>query len=109
MVVLEARLDALEPRVDALEVGASQMRQDWKDIQQTQIRLLNSLRETQVEHGQTLVEHGRMLTELRGDVTELRGDMTEIRGDMTELRLGMAGIVRSLDYLIKREQARPPS
>ncbi|HST85495.1 MAG TPA: hypothetical protein VLL08_27400 [Kineosporiaceae bacterium] len=128
MVVLEARVDALEQEV-------AQMREEGKERHQAQIRVLNSLRVTQVEHGETfkehsgiLKEHGKAIADLRTEVgslrTEVGGLRTEVgglRGEVHDLRetqlehgrllhevgIGMAGIARSLDYLINKSDQSP--
>jgi chromosome segregation ATPase len=124
--------------VDALEQEVRQMRDDAKDVHQAQIRVLNSLRTTQLEHGQaigeiqgTLKEHGQAIGEIKGTLNEhgqaigeiqgtlkehgqaisgLRTEVSEIKGTLREhgrllhnVGIGMAGIARSLDYLINEQ------
>jgi hypothetical protein len=115
----------VEERVEAVEREVMVMREEWRVIQQTpliQARVLNALRETQIEqrltlqeHSQTLSEHGQALKDLRetqleqGQILKGHGLILHEHGQVLhELRVGVAGIVRSLDYLIN-EQGRSPS
>ena len=128
MVVLEARVDALEQEVAA-------MREEGKERHQAQIRVLNSLRVTQIEHGETLKEHsgilkehseilkehsgilkehGKAIADLRTEVGGLRVEVHELRETQVEhgrllheVGVGMAGIARSLDYLISKSDQSP--
>jgi chromosome segregation ATPase len=77
VVVLEARVDALEQEVARMEV-------EGRDRHQAQIRVLNSLRVTQVEHGETLKEHGRALGEIQGTLKEHGTAIGEIQGTLKE-------------------------
>src|SRR5690349_15499131 len=60
----------VEARVDALEQEVAQMRGEWKDMHQAQIRVLNSLRVTQIEHGEILGVHSRAFGEIQGTLKE---------------------------------------
>jgi hypothetical protein len=145
VVVLEARVDALEQEVARMEV-------EGRDRHQAQIRVLNSLRVTQIEHGETLKEHGTAIADLRETqlehgtaiaslretqlehgtaiaslretqlehgtaiaslretqlehgtaIADLRETQLEHGRLLREVGLGMAGITRSLDYLISQQ------
>ncbi len=90
------------------------MKGQWKVVQQApmiQARVLNALRETQLEHGKVLKEHSEAIAGLRIDFAGLRTEFGELRTEFGELRtefgefrdevrLGFAGIARSLDFLI---------
>jgi hypothetical protein len=105
----------LETRVDALEQEVAQMRVEGREVHQAQIRVLNSLRMTQIEHGNaigeiqgTLKEHGETLKEHGNAIGEIQGTLKEHGRLLHEVGLGMAGITRSLDYLIS-QQGQPQS
>jgi chromosome segregation ATPase len=126
----------LETRVGTLEQEVVQIRKDEMEVHQLQIRVLHSLRETQIEHGKTLQENGAAISGLRTEVgsihTEVGSLQTEvgrIRTEVGSLRtevnglretqvehgrllhqvgVGMAGVAQSLDYLIN-EQAKSQS
>jgi hypothetical protein len=107
----------LETRVDALEQEGAQRRNECKEFHQAQIRVLNSLRETQIEHGETLKEHstaiGGVQATLKEHSTAIANLGTEVRGLretqlengrlLHEVGIGMAGIARSLDHLINEQ------
>jgi chromosome segregation ATPase len=89
-------MSSMEERMTALEGDVAQIRQEWAVVAQApliQARLLNALRETQLEHGKELQEQRSMLNhhtadlaELKGDVAELKGDVAELKGDVAELK-----------------------
>jgi len=80
----------LATRVEVLEQEVAQVRDEGKDIHQAQIRVLNSLRITQIEHGETLKAHGEAIGGLRTEVgslrTEVGGLHTEVGSLRTEVR-----------------------
>ena len=93
----------LEARVDALEQEGPQRRNECKEFHQAQIRVLNSVRETQIEHGETLKEHSTAIVKLHTEVRGLRETQLEHGRLLHEVGIGMAGIARSLDYLINEQ------
>jgi hypothetical protein len=114
----------LEARVDALEQEVAQMREVGEERHQAQTRVLNALRVTQIEQGETLKEHSEILKEHSGilkehsqAIADLRTEVSGLRVEVRDLRetqlehgrllhevgLGMAGIARSLDYLINEQ------
>lgn len=72
-----ARQDAAAARV--LAGGADRDVSAMQGALRAHTRLLNALRETQLEHGAAVGE-------LRGDVSDLQGDMSDLRGEMRDLR-----------------------
>jgi hypothetical protein len=99
-------MGTLEQRVKALEGEMSQIREEWGVVAQApliQARLLNALRETQLEHS-------KELQVLKGDVQVLKGDTREHSrvldqhsADLIELKQGIQTIVQMLTTLIDRE------
>lgn len=63
-------------------------------------RVLNALRETQLEHSSTLREHGQRLERLEGKIDRLEGRFDtlerEMRGGFSTLNVGMAQITALL-------------
>ena len=89
----------LEQRVTALEQDRAQIRAEWATVQQAPLvnaRLLNALRETQLEHSRMLAEHDR-----RFDAIDRRFDDVDARH--VGLLAGQELIVSMLDTLIERE------
>jgi hypothetical protein len=76
MSSLEERVAALEARVEELStetrhgtdlaVTAAREALTAREAHQKNVELLNALRKTQAEHGQTLAEHGKRLEAIDG-------------------------------------------
>lgn len=102
MSTIEERLAALEAELPqirqeaaaarALAAGADRDVADYRAEMRSQTRMINALRETQVEQGQTLAghtetlaghtetlaEHGRVLTEIQSGMTQIVGLLNEL-------------------------------
>jgi chromosome segregation ATPase len=76
----------LETRVGTLEQEVAQIRKDEMEVHQLQIRVLHSLRETQIEHGKTLQENGAAISGLRTEMAGLRTEMAGIRTEVGSLQ-----------------------
>ena len=93
----------LEQRVTGLEADMAQVREEWATVQQAPLlnaRLLNALRETQVEHGRTLAEHGRTLAEHGRTLAEHGRRLDEVDRKLELLGQGQQTIIGMLDTLI---------
>src|SRR5688572_21494913 len=103
-------MEELEGRVSALEGQMRSVRQDAaaarvlaggadRDVaalttrMDAQTRLMQALRETQVE------DHAAIL-ELKGDVGELKGDVSELKGNVRSLEHGQANLTRGQEIII---------
>lgn len=76
--------DGLEARLEQLERSVEQIREEWTVVQQApmiQARLLNALRETQVEHGQRL---------------------DRIEGALGDLATGQETLITMIDRLLRQ-------
>ncbi|QIS11130.1 hypothetical protein [Nocardia arthritidis] len=82
---------------------------DVRVVLRGQQRLLNALRETQVEQGQQISEQGRQIDSLR---SEMRAGFAEVRSELreafTKVNLGMSQIVALLAAK-EREEGAPDS
>jgi hypothetical protein len=106
MEELEARVTALENQVGAIRQDAAAARVlaggADRDVSafgaklDTHKKLLDALRETQIEHGEILKGHSREFVELkaemRGGFADVKGEMVEMRGEMAEMRGGFAEV-----------------
>ncbi|HST84652.1 MAG TPA: hypothetical protein VLL08_23140, partial [Kineosporiaceae bacterium] len=69
----------------------------------------SSLRTEVGEIKGTLKEHGQAISSLRTEVGEIKGTLKEHGRLLHEVGVGMAGIARSLDYLITEQGGQPRS
>ncbi len=94
---IRQRLTALETQVSTLHEEQAESRRaadlfamvdrDVADISETfsaQRRVLQALRDTQMEHGKTLLEQGKMLGGLVVDVIELKQDAADVKHTLGE-------------------------
>ena len=131
---IEERVSALESEVAvirqeaaaarALAAGADRDVADYRAEMRSQTRLLNALRETQVEQAADISGMKTDINEMRADINEMKTDINEMRADISgtktdingiktvqeehgsalgELRTGMTHIIGLLDELIRRE------
>lgn len=76
--------DGLQVRVEQLERDLAQMREEWAVVQQApliQARLLNALRETQVEHGEKLADHDQAFVRLEAGQRQIIEMLGRLIGD----------------------------
>jgi hypothetical protein len=91
-------MSTLEERLAAVEQELAQVRGEWAVVQQTPLiqgRLLNALRETQVDHD-------RRLGKIELKLDEHTRKLDQHTGLLVNLGNGQETIVRMLDTLISR-------
>ena len=106
-----ANLDDLEARVTHLEHSVTDVRQDaaaarlmagaadrdvseFRQVQNAHTKVLNALRETQIEHGKVQVEHGKRLDSLEDRVSAGFSMMSTGMAQMTAM---LVDIERKID------------
>jgi hypothetical protein len=92
---LELRLAAVEAELPeirqeaaaarALAAGADRDVADYRAEMRSQTRMINALRETQVEQGQVQAEQGQVQAEQGQALSEIKTGMTQIVGLLNEL------------------------
>ena len=123
-----------DERLTALETDMGQMKEKWKVVQQaplTNARLLNSLRDTQLEHGRDiralLFGYGAIeqrvgslestvdvlkhdvaalrddVGVLKHDVAALKDDVSVLKGDVAGLREGQQTVLELVTRLVERD------
>jgi chromosome segregation ATPase len=120
-----ASMEELEGRVTALEVQMRNVRQDAaaarvlaggadRDVSalaakvDANTRLLEALRETQVEDHAAIVDLKGDVASLKGDVGGLKGDVgglkgdvAEVRRDVAELKVGFVNLARGQEMIVE--------
>lgn len=111
-------MEELEGRVTALEQQMRSVRQDAaaarvlaggadRDVAalsarlDAQTRLMEALRQTQVEDHATIADLSRDVAGVKGDVAELKGDMAEVKGDIGELKVGFLNLARGQEMIVE--------
>ncbi|MDS0137999.1 MULTISPECIES: hypothetical protein [unclassified Amycolatopsis] len=114
---LEARVTALEEQVQYTRQDAAAARilagtadRDVSEFKQTlngHTKVLNAIRETQIEHGQDISGLKTDVTGLKTDVTDLKTDVTDLRAEMrsgfTKINVGMEQMSRLLQQVIDKD------
>jgi chromosome segregation ATPase len=116
-------MSSLEERVAALEAEVTRLREQTTDTHtlaahadsdvaefrselRAQTRLINALRETQVEH---YLEHKADTGQVKAEVTTLRGDLTALRTEMVakfdQVQGGLVHIVSMLGALREDDES----
>jgi hypothetical protein len=110
-------MEELEGRVTALEGQMRSVRQDAaaarvlaggadRDVAtltariDAQTRLMEALRQTQVEDHTAIIELKGDVAGLKGDVASLKGDVGELRGDVGELKGNYQNLARGQEIII---------
>ncbi|MDX3193035.1 hypothetical protein PV458_31905 [Streptomyces sp. MN03-5084-2B] len=107
---LEARVTALEEQVQqsrhdaaAARILAGTADRDVSEFKQTlngHTKVLNAMRETQIEHGQDI-------SGLKTDVTGLKTEVADLRAEMqsgfTKVNIGMEQVSRLLQQVIDKD------
>jgi hypothetical protein len=120
-----ASMEELEGRVTALEVQMRNVRQDAaaarvlaggadRDVSalaakvDANTRLLEALRETQVEDHAAIVDLKGDVASLKGDVGGLKGDVgglkgdvADVRRDVAELKVGFVNLARGQEMIVE--------
>jgi hypothetical protein len=113
-----ASMEELEGRVTALEVQMRNVRQDAaaarvlaggadRDVSalaakvDANTRLLEVLRETQVEDHAAIVDLKGDVASLKGDVGGLKGDVADVRRDVAELKVGFVNLARGQEMIVE--------
>lgn len=98
-------MSSVEERLTAVERELAQVREEWTVVQQApliQARLLNALRETQVDHDRRLGKIEKKLDEH----TRILGEHGQVLGEHTRLLVGLGNgqetLVSMLGTLIDR-------
>jgi hypothetical protein len=120
VTTLEKQMVPVQERL-TMEAGLAASRdRDVSDVKvklQAQTGLLNALRLTQVEQGETLAEHGKKLEEhdrrfdrvdaqlgeLKSDVGVLKSDVGVLKSEMAEVKVGVRTIIGLLDRVIEKD------
>lgn len=96
---LRARQEALETANDTLHEAFRTVDGDAHtalEVAKQNVRLMTTLRATQLEHGHVLGAVTTEVAELRSDVSELKGDVSELKDGVSELKSGLAEVLRRL-------------
>ena len=125
MEELEGRVTALETEMRSVRADAAAARvlaggadRDVATLatgMDAQKRLLEALRETQIEDHAAIAELRRDVagfkgdvsglkgdvSGLKGDVAELKGDMAEVKADVAELKVGFVNLARGQEMIVE--------
>jgi len=99
--VTELHREVAEAR--ALASGADRDVADYRAEMRAQTRLIEALRESQVEQGVRLMEHGERLGHIEVALDQQSGDVSAIRGTLRHHGEMMREIADSLTELLRRE------
>jgi chromosome segregation ATPase len=99
---IRARMEALERANETLHVAFRGVDGDAHEalaVAMTNVKLMTTLRATQLEHGRALGGLVTQVVDLRRDVEDLQGGLADIGTDVSLLKIQVAGVTTGLTDL----------